>query len=76
MGTGKRKIKNKPVTIKESTKLEGKINAFDKVKDFSKKAFKAALKVPKTVTKVADYIGRDEDLEREVKQDDIDKDER
>lgn len=77
---GKRKIKNKPVTTREDTKLEGKIPALSKTKNVAKKAFKAALKVPKTIAKgtreFTEYLGRDEDLERETKQDSVDENER
>lgn len=77
---GKRKIKNKPVTTREDIKLEGKIPALSKTKNVAKKAFKAALKVPKTIAKgtreFTEYLGRDEDLERETKQDSVDENER
>lgn len=46
---GKRKIKNKPVTIKEGLKLFGKIKAVEKVRNFSKKSFAKTVRVTSAV---------------------------
>ena len=65
---GKRKIKNKPSTIKDGIKFSGKIKAVETVKNFSKKTFKKAIKVKGAVQeglkKVAEVYREGEDLEK------------
>lgn len=68
LGKAKKKIKNKPVTIREGLKLVGKIKAFEAVKGLSGKAFKSAIKVPGAVKeglkRVAEVYKEKEDLEK------------
>ena len=71
---GKKKIKNKPSTIKEGIKLVGKIKAVEAVKNISKKTFKNAIKVKGAVKeglkKVSETYREGEDLEKLEDKDD------
>ena len=68
LGKAKKKIKNKPVTIREGLKLVGKIKAVEAVKGLPGKAFKSAIKVHGAVKeglkRVAEVYKEKEDLEK------------
>lgn len=68
LGKAKKKIKNKPVTIREGLKLVGKIKAVEAVKGLPGKAFKSAIKVPGAVKeglkRVTEVYKEKEDLEK------------
>ena len=64
---GKKRIKNKPVTIKEGLKFTGKIKAVEKVRNLSKKAFTKAIKVTGAVKegiKKVSEVYKENDLEK------------
>ena len=64
---GKKRIKNKPVTIKEGLKFTGKIKTVEKVRNLSKKAFTKAIKVTGAVKegiKKVSEVYKENDLEK------------
>ena len=64
---GKKRIKNKPVTIEEGLKFTGKIKAVEKVRNLSKKAFTKAIKVTGAVKeeiKKVSEVYKENDLEK------------
>ena len=64
---GKKRIKKKPVTIKEGLKFTGKIKAVEKVRNLSKKAFTKAIKVTGAVKegiKKVSEVYKENDLEK------------
>lgn len=68
--SGKRKLKNKPATIKEGIKLVGK-----SLGRGTKNGFKQAMKVPKAIKNKLDVVAktyRDEDLEKLEDKEDLD----
>lgn len=65
---GKKKIKNKPVTIKENLKLAGRMKPLEKARTISKKAFTKTIRVNNAIReglkRVAEVYRENEDLEK------------
>ena len=65
---GKRKIKNKPVTIKDGLKLAGRIKPLEKARTISQKAFVKTVRVNKAIreglARVSEVYRENEDLEK------------
>lgn len=65
---GKKKIKNKPVTIKENLKLAGKMKPLEKARTISKKAFTKTIRVNNAIReglkRVTEVYRENEDLEK------------
>ena len=65
---GKKKIKNKPVTIKENLKLAGRMKPLEKARTISKKAFTKTIRVNNAIReglkRVTEVYRENEDLEK------------
>ena len=65
---GKKKIKNKPVTIKENLKLAGRMKTLEKARTISKKAFTKTIRVNNAIReglkRVTEVYRENEDLEK------------